>query len=87
MKGVFWVKMLIIHTDMDRKKELKWETSLEKENDEGWKSIWALKILGMVKVFLWKAENDLNAIKNNLCIRKSAENPLCPIRQSVLHVI
>lgn len=50
LNGVFSVK-IAYHDELDRKKKLSEETSKEKDKDERWMSIWALKIPGMVTMF------------------------------------
>jgi hypothetical protein len=44
-----------------------------------WKTIWALNVPNAVKMFMWKACNDLLPKKMNLLHRGVIHNALCPI--------
>lgn len=85
-KGVFSVKNAY-HVKLSRKKQLNEETSEKSEKNERWKSIWALKVTVIVKMFLWRAGNDLLATKSNLFQGKCAENPLYPICQNEVETV
>lgn len=44
------------------------EISMEFELDNRWKNIWELMVLRVVKLFMWKAGNDLLLTrKNSFC--------------------
>lgn len=44
----------------------------------------------MVKLFMWKAGNDLLATRNNLFHREIVKNPMCPIflseNEAIIHI-
>ena len=56
-----------------------------------WKSIWQLKVLNEVKVFLWRACSNVLPTKVNLQKRKVLDSPLCDQckcrGEGVLHAI
>lgn len=79
------------YVDLNRRRRAKGETSNEMEQDDRWKFIWGMKVLGVVIMFLWKARNNILATRKNLFNKKIVENPCCPICQNieetVLHVL
>ncbi|XP_041016197.1 uncharacterized protein LOC121258719 [Juglans microcarpa x Juglans regia] len=59
--------------------------------DKRWRNIWDLEVPGVVKLFLWKAANNLLPTKKNLFKRKVVQDPSCPIcfaeEESVMHAL
>jgi hypothetical protein len=55
------------------------ECSRALENCKLWNDLWTLKVPAVVKVFLWKACNNLLPTQENLFKRKVSSDPLCPI--------
>ncbi|KAF5452147.1 hypothetical protein F2P56_027178 [Juglans regia] len=53
--------------------------------------MWDLKVPGKVKLFMWKAGNEILPTRRNLHIRKIVEDSICPIckemEEIVMHVI
>lgn len=44
-----------------------------------WKRIWRIQGMRVVKIFLWQACNNILPTKENLFMRKTTTDPLCPI--------
>ncbi|XP_040990906.1 uncharacterized protein LOC121238127 [Juglans microcarpa x Juglans regia] len=65
------------HLNMSRKRRTQGDSS--KGISDGWKVLWNLKVLGVVKMFLWKLLNDSLPTKKNLARRKIVENSCYPI--------
>ncbi|XP_040988986.1 uncharacterized protein LOC121236609 [Juglans microcarpa x Juglans regia] len=67
------------------------ETSREAEIDNKRKKIWDMHITGKVRIFMWKARNNLLATRSNLFLKKIVENPLCRIclqdEEIMMHVL
>jgi hypothetical protein len=55
------------------------ECSRASEHSKSWTSLWSLNALQIVKVFLWKACNNLLPTKENLFKKRVVKDPLCPI--------
>ncbi|KAL6218517.1 hypothetical protein ACLB2K_011727 [Fragaria x ananassa] len=47
-----------------------------------WKSIWAIKTLSKIRLFLWRVLCNAGPTLHNLCKRKLTRSPLCPICES-----
>jgi hypothetical protein len=54
------------------------QCSQRHKGHEVWKAIWSLKVPNLVKLFMWKACNDLLPTKTNLFKRKVVEAKSCP---------
>lgn len=68
--------------DCARKKLALGETSTKNDIDNRWKNIWDLQVLGVVKVFMWKARNDLLPTRKNLLSKRIVTDARCPICKS-----
>jgi hypothetical protein len=53
-------------------------TSKEVGGHKVWSTIWRLGVLINIKIFMWRACNDLLSTKPNLLRRKIVENEFCP---------
>ncbi|XP_042969115.1 uncharacterized protein LOC122301804 [Carya illinoinensis] len=88
--GLFSVRSAY-HLEHARVIAEKGESSNVVENEFGWKSIWKLKVQGVVKHFLWKACHDLLPTRMNLVKRKIIDSSLCPIcereEESTVHAL
>ena len=58
---------------------------------EVWAALWKLRILNKIKVFGWRACNDILPTKHNLSKRKIIEDEMCPIcmrfPESAIHAL
>lgn len=59
------------------------DRSYSKNFKVGWKMIWKLNVPSVVKVFIWKAANEVILTKSNLYKKKVIDNALCPICEQV----
>lgn len=79
------------HMEMNRLRSLKADSSYKLLGGKGWKLMWSLKILGVVKTFMWKAFNNGLPTRDNLFERKIIDDPRCSIYQreteTVSHVL
>jgi hypothetical protein len=49
-------------------------------DDQGlWKTLWALKILTVLKLFVWKLCHNLLPTKAKLFSKKIIQDPFCPL--------
>ncbi|XP_035545169.1 uncharacterized protein LOC118348227 [Juglans regia] len=89
-KGQFSVKSAYI-LEFDSKRAKRGETSRVREVDRRWKDMWKLKVPEKVKLFMWKAGNEILPTRRNLQLRKIVEDSICPIckeiEETVMHVI
>lgn len=75
---------------MERQRNLLGESSCKQGEEFMWKAIWNLKILGLVKHFIWKACLHLVPTKVNLAKRKIEEDtacPLCGATETPIHIL
>ncbi|XP_041004074.1 uncharacterized protein LOC121249430 [Juglans microcarpa x Juglans regia] len=77
------------HVQVNRKRMESGEFS--SKIDEGWEKLWKLNVLGIIKVFVWKAIANCLPIKKNLMKRKVTKEALCPMckrcDETVCHVL
>lgn len=64
---------------LDRRRRGLGETSKERGADIRWRRIWELEVPNMVKIFLWKAADELLPTRKNLYQKKIVEDPYCLI--------
>lgn len=81
-KGFFFFAKSAYFVDCARKKLAFGETSTKNDIDNRWKNIWDLQVLGVVKVFMWKAGNDLLPTRKNLLSKRIVTDARCPICKS-----
>ncbi|KAF5441933.1 hypothetical protein F2P56_037100 [Juglans regia] len=76
---------------MERKRRLQGDGSKIEKSDAVWKQLWGLEVPAVVKMFLWKALNNILPTKSNLFKKKIADCPLCPIcgssEESMIHIL
>lgn len=70
-----------------KKKKAKREFSRVAEKEGVWKSIWRLRVPGVVKTFLWKAISNYLPTRKTLYERKISNNPLCPICEKEVETV
>lgn len=79
------------HLEMERLTLQHEETSHLKGQSIFWRTIWQLNVANVVKMFLWKAYNNLLLTKANLFRRKVVKESNCPIcygePELVLHAL
>lgn len=89
-KGQFSVKSAYI-LEFDSKRAKRGEPSRGRGGDRCWKEIWELKVPGKVKLFMWKAGNEILPTRRNLKLRKIVEDSICPIckemEETVMHIV
>jgi hypothetical protein len=66
------------HIWMELKARDNGSTSKEVGGHKVWSTIWRLGVLINIKIFMWRACNDLLSTKPNLLRRKIVENEFCP---------
>jgi len=88
--GVFSVKSAY-HMGMDSNSRSKGSASCVSLENRIWKVIWALEVPNSVKMFMWRACNDLLPTKCNLLKRKMMDESVCPYccreEETVVHVL
>lgn len=87
-KGFFLVKSAY-HLEVNRKEKAQGEFSGGREVGSRWRSMWELNVLGKVKLFMWRARNELLAKKEPVHqkISKSLNYPKCKRAEEVaMHV-
>ncbi|KAF5468558.1 hypothetical protein F2P56_012701 [Juglans regia] len=88
--GVFTVRSAY-HLGMDRKRRLQGDVSKAKKSDAVWKQLWGLEVPVVVKMFIWKALNNILPTKSNLFKKKIGDCPLCAIcglsEELVIHIL
>jgi hypothetical protein len=75
--GVFTVRSAY-HLGKELQDQEGGQCSQGQKGQEVWKSIWSLEVPNSVKLFMWKACNDLLPTKTNLFKRKVVEDTKCP---------
>ncbi|KAF5458726.1 hypothetical protein F2P56_022736, partial [Juglans regia] len=89
-EGIFTVRSAY-HLGMEKKRRTRGEASKVEESVAVWKQMWRLEVPAVVKIFLWKALNNILPTNSNLFKKKIGESPLCPIcgsnEESVFHIL
>lgn len=65
--------------EMKRRTRDDGEPSNKGSKEEVWKIIWTLKVLSLVKHFIWKACHDILPTRMNFIKRRVIELSSCPI--------
>ncbi|KAF5475754.1 hypothetical protein F2P56_007529 [Juglans regia] len=88
--GIFTVRSAY-HLGMERKRRTRGEVSKVEKSVAVWKQMWRLEVPAVVKIFLWKALNNILPTNSNLFKKKIGDCPLCTIcgssEESVLHIL
>lgn len=73
--------------EVKRKDQSKGESSRKSPMENMWKTLWALPVPNVVKMFLWRACNNILPTKKNLFKKRVVSNMVCPIceREVVLY--
>jgi len=62
----------------DAKEDARGQCSYAEKAPAIWRDLWSLKVPGKVKLFAWRACQNLLPTKENLCKRKVIQDPSCP---------
>jgi len=88
--GIFTVRSAY-HLGKELQDQEGGQCSKRQKGQEVWKSIWSMEVPNSVKLFMWKACNDLLPTKTNLFKRKVVEDPKCPCctleEETTFHVL
>jgi hypothetical protein len=76
--GIFSVKSAY-HLGMEWIRRETGECSDSAGTDRIWKSIWRLRVPGVVKVFLWRVGHNSLPTRANLFKKQIPQDPLCPV--------
>jgi len=85
-QGIFTVRSAY-HFEHTRRTKEQGECSRGNEVLVVWTTLWSLKVLGALKLFLWKVCNNALPTKENLYRRKITKDPLCPVCESKAETI
>jgi hypothetical protein len=75
--GLFSVKSAY-YIGRSLKEEARGQCSYAGNQPDIWKDLWSLKVPGKVKMFAWRACQNLLPTRENLYIRKVIQDPSCP---------
>lgn len=67
------------HMEKELQTSNKGEGSSSTHNEELWRTGWQLRVPDIVKMFIWRAYNNLLPTKENIFHRKIVADMLCPI--------
>lgn len=88
--GLFTVRSAY-HMGMKIQARSHGSTSRASSGQRIWSCIWSLPVQNQVKIFLWRACNNLLPTRCNLALRKIVEDNICPCckreAETTLHVI
>lgn len=88
--GLFSVKSAY-YLGRPLKEEARGQCSYAGNLPDIWKDLWSLKVLGRVKMFAWRACQNLLPTRENLCRRKVIKDPYCPccgiVVENVIHCL
>jgi ribonuclease HI len=88
--GIFSVRSAY-HMGMENTLRVRGSASGESFDNRIWKTIWKMEVPNSVKMFMWRACNDLLPTKCNLVKRKMVEESMCPCcyreEETVVHVL
>jgi len=67
------------HLELQRKAMMTGESSTLMENQGLWRTLWALKLPGVTKNFVWKVYQNLLPTKTKLFHKNIVHDPFCPL--------
>lgn len=88
--GVFSIRSAY-HLELECNARQGCEASEKHNKKDVWKVCWQLQVPNMVKMFLWRALNNLLPIKGNLTRRGVVQDSVCPLcgleEETVAHAL